>query len=74
MMTNKLNDARKSLVRAKQAAEARLVELDSERRETKASIRSLDAAIRALRPGGKKPPTESTNPPTGGIDRGESNL
>lgn len=63
-MTNKLNDARKSLVRAKQAAEARLVELDSERRETKASIRSLDAAIRALRPAGKKSPTEATNPPT----------
>ena len=47
-MSNKLNDARRSLSRAKKAAETRLVELETERRETRASIKSLDAAIRAL--------------------------
>lgn len=44
----KINDARRSLVRAKESAEARLVELEDERRETKSTIKSLDAAIRTL--------------------------
>lgn len=59
-MTNKLNDARRSLVRAKEAAETRLIELESERRETKVSIRSLEAAIKALAVPAKKPAKQSS--------------
>jgi hypothetical protein len=44
----KLNDARRSLQRAKESANKRLRELDEERREIRASLRSLDAALRAL--------------------------
>ena len=47
-MAHKLNDARRSLVRAKEAAEARLQEIEHERREIKASLKSLDAAMKAL--------------------------
>ena len=47
-MAHKLNDALRSLVRAKEAAEARLQEIEHERREIKASLRSLDAAMKAL--------------------------
>ncbi len=47
-MAHKLNDARRSLMRAKEAAEARLQEIEHERREIKASIKSLDAAMKAL--------------------------
>lgn len=47
-MAHKLNDARRSLVRAKEAAEARLQEIELERREIKASLKSLDAAMKAL--------------------------
>ena len=47
-MAHKLNDARRSLVRAKEAAEARLQEIEDERREIKASLKSLDAAMKAL--------------------------
>jgi hypothetical protein len=47
-MANKIADARRSLIRAKESAEQRLVELDKERREIRASLRSLDAAIKAL--------------------------
>ncbi len=47
-MAHKLNDARRSLVRAKEAAEARLLEIEHERREIKASLKSLDAAMKAL--------------------------
>ena len=47
-MANKLTDAHRSLVRAKEAAKKRLEELDDERREIKASIKSLDAALKAL--------------------------
>ena len=53
----KLSDAMKSLVRAKETAEARLAELENERRETKSAIKSLDAAIRAL-----EPPTPKSKP------------
>jgi chromosome segregation ATPase len=48
-MTNKLTDARKSLERAKEAALIRLHQLDEERKEIKASIKSLDAALKALK-------------------------
>jgi chromosome segregation ATPase len=47
-MAHKLNDARRSLMRAKEAAEARLQEIEQERREIKASLKSLDAAMKAL--------------------------
>ncbi len=47
-MANKLTDAHRSLVRAKEAAKKRLEELDDERREVKASIKSLEAALKAL--------------------------
>ena len=47
-MANKLADARRSLIRAKESAEQRLVEIDKERREIRASLKSLDAAIKAI--------------------------
>ncbi len=47
-MANKLTNAHRSLVRAKEAAKKRLEELDDERREIKASIKSLEAALKAL--------------------------
>lgn len=47
-MANKLADARQSLLRAREAAQKRLEELDHERRETRASLKSLDAALAAL--------------------------
>ncbi len=45
----KLNEARRSLERAKESAKKRLQQLDEERREIKASLKSLDAALKALR-------------------------
>lgn len=48
-MAGKLNDARRSLQRAKDAAQSRLKELDTERRELRASIKQVNAALRALR-------------------------
>ena len=45
---NKLDDARRSLQRAKEATNRRLREIESERNELKATLKSLDAAIRAL--------------------------
>lgn len=53
-MTNKLTDARRSLERAKESAQARLLQLEEERREIKASLKSLDAALRALRGSDRK--------------------
>ena len=47
-MANKLADARQSLIRAREAAQKRLEELDNERREIRASLKSLDAALAAL--------------------------
>ena len=58
-MANKLADARRSLARAKDAAKKRLEELDVERREIKASLKSLDAAMKALGRGVNK---KSTGP------------
>ena len=49
----KLDEARRSLQRAKDSAKKRLEQIDLERRELKASLKSLDAAMRAL--GGPKP-------------------
>ena len=57
-MANKLSDAKQSLIRAQNAAQARLEELDAERREIKASIRSLAAALKALeKPNRREPKT-----------------
>ncbi len=47
-MANKLSDAKQSLIRAQDAARTRLEELDAERCEIKASIRSLAAALKVL--------------------------
>ena len=47
-MANNLNDARRSLERAKELANKRLIELDIERREIKSSLKSLDAALKVL--------------------------
>jgi hypothetical protein len=48
IMSNKLSDARRSLIRAQESTRQRLDDLESERRELKASLRSLDAALKAL--------------------------
>ena len=52
----KLNDARRSLLRAKESAKKRLQQLDEERREIKSSLKSLDLALKAL---GHKPATSA---------------
>ena len=44
----KLTEARRSLENAKESALARLQQIDEERRDIKASIRSLDSALKAL--------------------------
>jgi ribosome recycling factor len=48
MMTEKWPEVYRSLRRAKTTAERRLTEIENERREIKASVKSLDAALRAL--------------------------
>ena len=47
-MANRLADAHRSLIRAAESAQKRLEELEDERREIKASLKSLDAALKAL--------------------------
>ena len=47
-MANNLNDARRSLERAKELANKRLLALDIERHEIKSSLKSLDAALKVL--------------------------
>ena len=47
-MANKLADARRSLIRAQESAKKRLEVLENESREIKASLKSLDAALKAL--------------------------
>ena len=44
----KLNDARRSLERAKESALERLRQLEDERHEIKSSLKSLNAALKAL--------------------------
>lgn len=62
-MANTMADARRSLIRAREAAEKRILELEAERRELKASIKSLDAALKALerskKPQQRKEPVEA---------------
>ena len=74
-MANKIADARRSLIRAKESAEQRLVEIDKERREIRASLKSLDAAIKALgrsnktQAADKRPPSKpSQDEPEFGTD------
>ena len=50
----KLTEARRSLENAKESALARLQQIDEERRGIKASIRSLDSALRALTKSGSR--------------------
>ena len=62
----KLADARRSLVRAKEVALERIDKLEEERREIKATLKSLEAALRALDGPNQKPnrprnPTTDTN-------------
>ncbi len=60
-MAHKMNDARRSLVRAKESAVARLQEIENERREIKASLKSLDVALKALnRPKRRTPPRKQS--------------
>ena len=49
----KLVDAQRSLKKAKQAALERLQQIEEERQEIKSTVKSLDAALRALQ--GNKP-------------------
>ena len=51
----KLADARRSLQKAKQSALQRLQQLEDERNEIKSSLKSLDAALRALQGNTAKP-------------------
>ena len=44
----KLNDARRSLERARESALDRLRQIEEERREIKSSVKSLNAALKAL--------------------------
>ena len=53
-MANNLADAHRSLVRAHESAKKRLADLDAERREVKTSIKSLDAALKALEKSSRK--------------------
>jgi len=61
-MANNLTDARRSLTRAKESANKRLEELEIERQDVKASIKSLDAALKVLArtSGNLKPPPQPT--------------
>ena len=52
-MTRKLADAQRALEKTKATAQRRLDEIEVERAEIKASIKSIDAAIKALT--GRKP-------------------
>ena len=63
-MSKNIEEARRSLEKAKQAAEAKIAKLDEDRRGLKLSIKSLDAALRALTKRGKK-----QNPSVGAISR-----
>ena len=72
-MANKIADARRSLIRAKESAEQRLIEIDQERREIRASLKSLDAAIKALNGSNRRQavdrrPTEQPRDDDPGLD------
>ncbi len=60
-MPKNLNEARRSLERAKESAQKRLLELENERRDIKASVKSLDAALRALSRSDQRQSTDSVN-------------
>ena len=48
MATKVISESLRSLLKAKESAEQRLRELDAERKELRASLKSLSSAIRAL--------------------------
>ena len=58
-MSDKLPEAIRSLQRAQESARRRLVEIDTERREVKARLKSLEAALKALGSGSAVPPTRT---------------
>ena len=63
-MAKELTGARRSLERAKESAQARLQQLEQERREIKASLKSLDAALKALGiPDRKTQESKASSPP-----------
>lgn len=53
-MAQKITDARRSLVKAIESTQLKIQELDEERKIHKSSIRSLNAALRALDGGAKR--------------------
>lgn len=60
-MAQKITDARRSLVKAIDSTQLRIQELDEERKNLKSSIKSLNAALRALDGGTKRSsPTQAT--------------
>ena len=59
-MANKLADARQSPPRAQESTLRRLEELEGERREIKASLKSLAAALKALEKSKRKHATDQT--------------
>lgn len=68
-MANNLNDARKSLLKAKESAQARLEQIENERKEIKASIKSLDSALKALNK--NAPRKVSSNSQSSSVQNGE---
>ncbi|MCA9196007.1 MAG: hypothetical protein KDA87_00655 [Planctomycetales bacterium] len=72
-MTGKLTEAQRSLVRARQAAQERLEQIDNERREIRASIRSLNAALKALtKPKRRRRPTAANELPPDAVNPTET--
>lgn len=60
-MAKCLNEARRSLERAKETAKKRLLELDIERRDIKVSLKSLDTALKALARSDQKQPSNPSH-------------
>lgn len=60
-MAQKITDARRSLVKAIESTLLKIQDLDEERKSLKSSIKSLNAALRALDGGTKRSsPTRAT--------------
>ena len=68
-MANKLADARRSLIRAQESAKKRLEELENERRQIKASLKSLGAALKALSRSDGKEVTSQRSEPSNHVSR-----
>lgn len=67
-MADKLKDARRSLIRAKEAANQRLQELENERKELRASLKSLDAALKAITKSERSPGAKTERNRQNGMD------